>query len=122
MAPSSSLTPSKKYNLVCKFCKVTPLCLALCPCKMYYVVSKDPAMSLACIRFGIHEHPVAKGNCCTAMDEIWKNVKAEVAKTPSAKASTIHIAVRRELLMKGLIDEDGNGKVLLEEELNSIFK
>ena len=45
--------PLKRCNLVCKFCKVTPSCLALCPCKMYYVVSKDPQLSRACIHFGL---------------------------------------------------------------------
>ena len=43
-------------------------------------------------------------------------------KTPSAKASTIGIAVGKELLMKGLINEDGDGKVLSELELNSILE
>ena len=47
---------------------------------------------------------------------------AQVAKTPIAKASAIEIAVGKELLMKGLIDEDGNGKALLENELNLIFE
>ena len=122
MAPNSSPAALKKCNLVCKYCKVTPSCLALCPYKVYYVVSKDPVMSRACIQFGTHEHPMAKGNCHAAMDQIRDTVKAEVSKTPIAKASAIQIVVGRELLMKGLIDEDGNRKVLSKEELNLIFK
>ena len=89
---------------------------------MYYVVSKDLQISRACIHFGSHKHPVAKGNCHAAMDQIRNTVKAQVAKTPTAKVSAIGIVVERELLMKGLIDEDGNWKVLLEKELNQIFE
>ena len=47
---------------------------------------------------------------------------AQVTKTPTAKASAIEIAVGKELLMKGLIDEDNNGKALSEDELNLIFE
>ena len=68
MTPDTRILPLKRCNLVCKFCKVTPFCLALCPYKMYYVVSKDPQMSRACIHFGTHEHLVAKGNCRAAME------------------------------------------------------
>ena len=43
-------------------------------------------------------------------------------KISTAKVSAIGIAVGKELLMKGLIDEAGDGKVLLEIELNSVFE
>ena len=79
-------------------------------------------MSRAYIHFGTHEHPVAKGNCRATMEQIRDIVMAQVAKTPTAKASTIEIAVGKELLMKELIDEDSNGKALSEDELNLIFE
>ena len=47
---------------------------------------------------------------------------AQVAKTPTAKANATEVAVGKELLMKGLIDEDGNGKAFSEDELNLIFE
>ena len=118
----SSLEGVGKYKLVCKYCKVTPSCLVVCHCKLFYVVSKDPNMSRACIHIGTHKHPVAKGDCRDAMDQIREEIKTQVAKTPSAKASAIGIAVGKELLMKGLINEDGDGKVLSELELNSILE
>jgi hypothetical protein len=31
-----------KCTLVCRYCKTLPSCLKLCPCKMFYVVPKDP--------------------------------------------------------------------------------
>ena len=56
------------------------------------------------------------------MDQIWEEVKLQVAKTPSAKANAIGIAVGKELLMKGLINEDGDGKLLSESELSSVLE
>ena len=79
-------------------------------------------MSRACIHFGTHEHPVAKDNCRAAMEQIRDTLMAQVAKTPTTKANAIEMAVGKELLMKGLIDEDDNGKALLEDELNLIFE
>ena len=79
-------------------------------------------MSRACIHIGTHKHPVAKGDCRDAMDQIREEIKTQVAKTPSAKASAIRIAVGKELLMKGLINEDEDGKVLSELELNYILE
>ena len=118
--PNSKIT--MKCKLVCKFCKVTPTCLELCPCKLFYTMSKDPTMSRACIHMGTHLHPVAKGDCRAAMDQIKEEMKLQVAKTPLAKKSAIGIAVGKELLMKGLINEDGDGKLLSESELSSVLK
>ena len=39
-----------------------------------------------------------------------------------AKASAIGTAVGKELLMKGLINKDGDGKLLSESELNSVLE
>ena len=69
-------------------------------------------MSRACIHIGTHKHLVAKGDCRDAMDQIRKEIKIQVVKTPSAKASAIEIAVGKELLIKGLIKEDGDEKIL----------
>ena len=65
--PKASMT---KCKIICKYCKETPTCLALCNCKMYNVVSKDPLMSRACIHFGSHLHPVAKDECKDAIMKI----------------------------------------------------
>ena len=71
--PNSEVTV--KCKLVCRFCKVTPTCLELCPCKLFYAVSKDSTMSRACIYMGTHLHSVAKGDCKAAMDQIQEEVK-----------------------------------------------
>ena len=71
--PNSKVTV--KCKLVCKLYKVTPTCLELCPCKLFYVVSKDPTMSRACIHMDTHLHPMAKEDCRAAMDQIREEVK-----------------------------------------------
>ena len=73
-------------------------------------------MSRACVHFGTHEHHVATGDCKEAMDIIQEKFKDQVARTPHAKASAISLAVGRELLLKGLVDESGKGNKLGKEE------
>ena len=87
------MAPSTKCKIICKYCKETPTCLALCSCKMYYVVSKDPSMSRACIHFGLYMHLVAKGEYRDLLFKIWSEIKAQVERTPNAKASAISIVV-----------------------------
>ena len=43
-------------------------------------------------------------------------------KTPNAKASTVSIAIEKELLMKDLIDDMGDAKILSSRDLDLIFK
>ena len=113
LIPRPKLKVTMKCKLVCRFCKITPTRLELCSCKLFYAVSKDLTMSRACIHMGTHLHPVVKGDCKAAMDQIREEVKLQVAKTPSAKTSAIGIGVGKELLMKGLINEDGDGKTVV---------
>ena len=68
LTPGSSLEGVGKCKLVYKYCKVTPSCLAVCHCKLFYAVSKDPNISRACIHIGSLKHPVTKGDCRDAMD------------------------------------------------------
>ena len=106
----------QKCSILCKICKSIPSCLKLCPCKMFYITSKNPLMSRACVHFGSHDHPVATGDCREAMDIIREKVRDQVAKTLHAKSSAISLAIGRELLMKGLVDENGDGKKLSEDD------
>ena len=61
---------------------------------------------------------MATGECREAMDIIREKVKEQVSKTPHAKASAISLAVGKELLMKGLVDESREGKKLSEEDFS----
>ena len=122
LTPGPLSKPSPKCKLVCKHCRRTPSCLVLCPCRMFYIVSKDPLMSRACVHIGTHGHLVAKGYCRDALIQIRKKVKDEVARTPNATSSAISLAVGKKLLLQGLIDEDGGGNNLLEGELSLVFE
>ena len=64
-----------------------------------------------------HDHPVADGDCREAMDLIRGQIRIHVALTPNAKNNAIGMVVGKELLLKGLLDESGEGKKLTEEEL-----
>jgi hypothetical protein len=114
-------TPSK-CTIVYHLCKATPVCFKLCLCKMFYIVSKDPNMSRAAMHFGAHGHPMADGECREVVDIIRQQIITQVARTPNAKSSAIGMAVGKELLLKGLLDEDGNGRKLTESELVEVFE
>ena len=111
----------QKCTILCRICKSIPSCLKLCPCKMFYITSKNPLMSRACVHFGSHDHSVATGDCREAMDIIREKVRDQVAKTPHAKSSAISLVVGRELLMKGLVDENGDGKKLSEDDFAQVL-
>ena len=56
LTPRPSSKPFQKLKLVYKHCRSTTSCLVICSCKIYYIVSKDPLKSRACVHFGTHEH------------------------------------------------------------------
>jgi hypothetical protein len=76
---------------------------------MFYIIPKNYNMSRAAVHIGFHDHPVADGDCREALELIWNQIFAQVAKMPNAKNSAIGLAVGKELLLKGLIDESCNG-------------
>ena len=79
-------------------------------------------MTKACDHIGYHEHPIAKGLCHDAVIQIREKVKDQVSRTPNATPSAISLAVGKELLMQGLINEDSTGSALLEGELSLVFE
>jgi hypothetical protein len=116
----TSCTPTK-CTIVCRFCKSTLVCLKLCSCKMFYIIPKNYNMSRVAIHIGFHDHLVADGDCKEALELIRNQIFAQVAKTPDAKNSAIGLAVGKELLLKGLLDESCNGRKLSEGELEQVF-
>jgi hypothetical protein len=81
---------------------------------MFYIVPRNPSMTRAVVHIGTHDHPVADGDCREGMDLIQDQIRTHVALIPNAKNSTIGTAVDKELLLKGLLDESGEGKMLIE--------
>jgi hypothetical protein len=88
---------------------------------MFYIVPKNPSMTRAAIHIGVHEHPVANGDCRETMDMIRDQIMTQVALIPNAKNSAIGMAVWKELLLKGLLIEYGKGRKLTEDELAQVF-
>jgi hypothetical protein len=48
-------------TLVCKICKVPPICVATCAARIYYVYGATN-MIRACLHLGVHEHPIKVGD------------------------------------------------------------
>jgi hypothetical protein len=88
---------------------------------MFYIVPKNPSMSRAAVHIGTHDHPVADGDCREAMDLIRDQIMTQVALTLNAKNSAIGMAVGKELLLKCLLVEHGEGRKLTEDELAQVF-
>ena len=118
LVPGPTTLISPRCTILCRICKSTLSCLRLCACKMFYITSRIPHMTRACVHFGTHDHLVATRECREAMDIIRKKVREQVSKTPHAKASAISLAVGKELLMKGLVDKSREGKKLSEEDFS----
>jgi hypothetical protein len=55
--------------LVCKVCKVPPICVNFCLGRIYYVLGKGD-MSRACIHLGMYSHLVFDGICRETLDTI----------------------------------------------------
>jgi len=86
------------------------------------IVIKDPTWTRVCVHVGPHKHLVAKGQCRDALIQIRNEIMNQVSKTLIVKPSVIGIAVGKELLMKGLIDDSDNGNFLSESKLGLIFE
>ena len=78
-------------------------------------------MTRACVHFGTHDHLVATGECREVMDIIREKVRKQVSRTLHAKASAISLAMGKELLIKGLVDESGEGKKLSEQDFSQVI-
>ena len=85
------------------------------------VVPKNPKMTRVAVHIGTYVHLVADGDFREAMDLICGQIMTQVALTPNAKSSAIGMAVEKELLLKGILDEHSEGRKLIEEELAQIF-
>jgi hypothetical protein len=121
LVPGPDPPVPSKYTLVCRYCKTLPTCLRLCPCRMFYVIPKNLSMTRAAVHIGTYIHPVADGDCREAMDLIRGQIMTQVALTPNAKNSAIGMVVGKELLLKGLLVKNSEGKKLTKEELAQVF-
>ena len=73
LGPTTLIPP--KCSVHCRICKSTPSCLRLYACKMFYIASRVPHMTRACVHFGTHDHPVATRECREVMNIIQEKVR-----------------------------------------------
>jgi hypothetical protein len=93
-------------SLVCKICKVPPVCVATCAARIYYVYGAAN-MTRACLHLGIHEHPVKIGEDQEIKERTRKLIEEQVERTPKATNSAIIMEASKELVGELLIDPEG---------------
>jgi hypothetical protein len=93
-------------TLVCKICKVLPICVATCTARVYYVYG-DATMTRAYLHLGIHDHPVKVGEDQEIKERTRQLIQEQVEKTPKATNSAIVMEASKELVGDLLIDPEG---------------
>jgi hypothetical protein len=92
--------------LVCKICKVPPICFATCCARIYYVYGAAN-MTRACLHLGVHEHPVKVGEDQEIKERTRKLIEEQVKRTPKATNSAIVLEASKELVGELLINPNG---------------
>jgi hypothetical protein len=93
-------------TLVCKICKVPPICFATCAARIYYVYGAAN-MTRACLHLGVHEHPVKVGEDQDIKERTCKLIEEQVERTSKATNSAIVMEASKELVGELLINPDG---------------
>jgi hypothetical protein len=93
-------------SLVCKICKVPPICIATYATRIYYVFGAAN-MTRTCVHLGIHEHPVKVGEDQEIKEKTRKLIEEQVERTPKANNSAIVMEASKELVGELLIDPEG---------------
>ena len=104
------------FTLVCKICKVLPICVAACAARVYYVFG-SAHMTRACLHLGVHDHPVKVGEDQEIKKRMHQLIEEQVDRTPKATNSAIVMEASKELVSNLLINPIGAGvqKFDLEE-------
>ena len=95
-----------RSTLVCKICKVPPICIATCAARIYYVYG-DANMTHVCLHLGIHDHPVKVGKDQEIKEKTRELIQEQVEKTPKGTNSAIVMEASKELVGELLIHPDG---------------
>jgi hypothetical protein len=93
-------------SLVCKICKVPPVCIATYVARIYHVFGAAN-MTHAYLHLGIHEHLMKIGEDQEIKKRMRKLIEEQVERTPKATNSTIVMEASKELMGELLIDPEG---------------
>ena len=95
-----------RSTLVCKICKVPPICVAACASRVYYVFGATH-MTCACLHLGVHDHPVKVGKDQGIKERTRQLIEEQVERTPKATNSAIVMEASKELVSDLLINPEG---------------
>ena len=93
-------------TLVCKICKVLPICIRTCAARIYYVYG-DANMTCACLHLRVHDHLVKVGKDQEIKERTRELIQEQVERTPKGTNSTIVMEASKELVDELLIHLDG---------------
>ena len=83
-------------SLVCKICKILPVCITICGTIIYYVFGAAN-MTRACVHLGNHKHLVKVGGDQEIKERMRKLMEEQVKKTSKATNSAIVMEASKEL-------------------------
>jgi hypothetical protein len=88
---------------VCKVCHTPPVCVELCPAKIFHVTCRDPNVTRVAIHLGSHKHLVSDGTCQETFDHMYECIGEQVLRTPNAKNFAIMLGASKIFLADYLI-------------------
>jgi hypothetical protein len=93
-------------DLVCKICKIPPVCITTCAARIYYVYGAAN-MTRACLHLGVHKHLVKVGEDQEIKEKTRKLIEEQVERTSKATNFAIVMEANKELVGELLIDPKG---------------
>jgi hypothetical protein len=108
-------------TVVCKSCNVPPICIVVCPAKIYYVTA-TPHMTRAYVHLGSHDHPVKSGDHRDFIELTYNLIGEQVERIPSATRLVIVLETAKKVLGPLFFAKEGEPQKILElDELQVIF-
>lgn len=112
-------------SLVCRHCRVPPICKDTCSCQMILCFPNEDAgtkYTRCAIHLGHHLHPVGDGMIKKSMDIIKDKVKEHVRKNESLQPKKLQHAITNDLLLEALLVKDiQEGQEMSADEFNDFI-
>ena len=109
-------------TLVCKICKVPPICVAACATRVYHVFG-TAYMTRVCLHLGVHDHPVKVDEDQGIKERMHQLIEEQVGRTPKATNSAIVMEASKELVSDLLINLEGAAVLKFDlEELVQVLE
>jgi hypothetical protein len=76
----------------------------------------------ACFHFGVHDHPIAKGECRETLKVVKNLIINEVKRSPNAKSFVIQLTTSKEFLLEHLITKHNDPILLLGASMTFVME